>query len=273
LLKELLNNLHSEINKDPQQEPAFAISGVGAVAVIQNDTLQLTGPSSAQYNLRSYSLGSLAEEINNQSGFTATYLQPASFSAVVLLDGTYTDSITIPMFTSFLWQLFKPVALALVDALGAENRALLEMVLNTSDGSWLDAFGELFGVHRQDGEPDQLFAIRIFDFSVAPRINNMAIQKSLMDLGYNATVTDTGPAAFEVTVILPNSPPQGFYYSSSQIDTLVGLLKAAGTTAAVILSGSLTDGIDITDSISATTTEGTWTWDNFVWGQFTWTGG
>jgi hypothetical protein len=273
LLKDLFNNLHPGINKDPQQAPAFVITGNGAIAVIQNDTLQLTGPSSAQYNLRSHTLGSLAEEINSQSGFSASYLQPASFSAVVLLDGTYTESITIPMFTSFLWQIFKPVALALVDALRAENRALLEMVLNTSDGSWLDAFGELFGVYRQDGEPDQLYAIRIFDFSVAPRVNNMAIQKSLLDLGYNATVIDSGPAAFEVNVILPNSPPNGFYYSSTQIDTLVGLLKAAGTTAVVILSGNLQDNVDVTDSISTITTAGTWTWGNFVWGQFTWTGG
>lgn len=273
MIRELFSNLHPEINKDPQQEPALVISGLDAMVIIQNDTLQLTGPSSALYNLRSYTLGSLTEEINNQIGFTATCLQPAWYSAVVLLEGTYTESISIPMFTSFLWQIFKPVALALVDALGAENRALLEMVLNTSDGAWLDAFGELLGVYRQDGEPDQLYAIRIFDFSVAPRVNNMAIQQSLMDLGYDATVIDREPAHFEVNVILPNSPPNGFYYSSTQIDNLVGLLKAAGTTAVVIISGSLNDGIVTADSISAVTTNKTWMWGNFVWGQFTWTGG
>lgn len=270
----MLNNLHPGINKDPQQTPALSITATGGVAVIQNNILQLTGPSSAQYNLRSYTLGSLVMAINAQSGFSATSLQPSSLAAVVLLDGMYLSPISIPMFTSFLWQLLKPVALALVDALGAENQSLLEMILTTSDGAWLDAFGsELFGIPRQNGEPDQLYAVRIFDFALAPRVNNMAIQKSLLDLGYNATVTDSGTAAFNVNITLPNSPPQGFVYSYAQLGNMVGLLQAAGTTANIILSGSLTDGVALADSISSTLRPAAWTWNNFRWDQFTWTGG
>jgi hypothetical protein len=266
----MLNNLHPGINKDSQRTSALSISATNGVAVIQNNVLQLTGPSSAQYNLRSYTLGSLATAINGQSGFTATVSQPSSLAALVLLNGTYTSPITIPMFTSFLWQLLKPVSLALTDALGAENQALLETVLNTSDGKWLDAFGDLFGVYRQNGEPDQLYAVRVFDFSVGPRVNNLAIQKSLMDLGYNATVIDNGANAFDVRVTLPSSPPQGFVYSYAQLGSMVGLLQAAGTIANIILSGSLSDGVALSDSISSTLRPAAWTWDTVIYDQFSW---
>lgn len=273
MFKEILNNLHPAINKDAQMISALTITGTNTVAIIQNDMLQLTGPSSVQYNLRSYTLGSLATAINAQSGFTATVTSSSALSAAVLLDGTYTSGNSIPMFTSFLWQILKPVALAMIDALGAINSALLEEVMNTADGTWLDSFGELFGVYRQNGEPDQLYAIRVFDFSIAPRVNNMAIQKTLQDLGYTTTVVDAGPSSFNVNVTLPTSPPQGFVYSYAQLGNMVGLLQAAGTVANIVLSGSLADGVALADSVSATLRPAAWTWGNFTWGQFTWTGG
>ncbi|KIL42089.1 hypothetical protein SD70_02580 [Gordoniibacillus kamchatkensis] len=272
MLREIFNNLHPAINRDPQETGAIQITAASGKAIIQNDIMQLTGPTtSAQFNLRSYTLETLAQDINALGGFTATTLMPGTLSALVLLDGTYSLPFTIPMFTSFLWQFFKPVALALVDALGAENQALLEMVLTSSDGAWLNEFGEtLFGIYRQDGEPDELYAIRIFDFALAPRINNMAIKKTLQDLGYNANVTDNGPATFDVDVVLPSSPPQGFVYSYSQIGDLVGLLKAAGTTANIILSSGLTDGITLSESLTSTLRPSSWVWESFIWDQFTW---
>ncbi len=273
MIKALLNNLHPAMNKDAQMIPALTITATSGVAFIKDNILQLTGPSSAQYNLRSFTLGSLVTAINSQSGFTATTLQPSFLAAVVLIDGTYLTSTNIPMFTAYLWQLLKPVSLALIDALGAQNQALLEMVLNSSNGKWLDAFGELFNVIRQDGEPDQLYAVRVFDFTVTPRINNFAIQKSLNDLGYVTTISDNGAYSFDVNVVIPSSPPQGFYYTNNQIGSLVGLLKAAGTNANIILNGALTDGIDLADSLTSTLNSGTWTWGSFVWGKFSWMGG
>ncbi|UOF90755.1 hypothetical protein LSG31_00285 [Fodinisporobacter ferrooxydans] len=271
MLRQILNNLHPGINKDPQSVPAISISATNGQAIIQNNVLQLTGPSSAQYNLRSYTLGSLVQAINSQSGFSATLIQVSTLSAAVLIDGIYSLPMNIPMFTSFLWQLLKPVALAMVDAFGAENQALLEMILNTSDGSWLDSFGEFFDITRLDGEPDQLYAIRIFDLSLAPRVNNLAIEQVLLDLGYNATVSDDASLyTFDVNVTLPNSPPQGFVYSLSQLDNIVSLLQAAGTIANIILSGTLTDGISLSDTISVTLNTTPWTWGNFTWGEFTW---
>lgn len=254
MLNRLLNNLHPGINKDPQTVPAITITANGGTAVIQNNILQLTGPSSAQYNLQSYTLGSLVQAINQQSGFSAILTQPPQLAAIVLMSGTYSMPASIPMFTSFLWQLLKPVALALADAVGAENRSILEMVLNTSDGAWLDSFGELFGIYRQDGEPDQLYALRIFDLTVAPRVNNLAIQKSLRELGYDATVTDAEtPYTFNVVVNVPVIGNVGFFYSYPQVVDFVQLLKAAGTIAIVILQYAVSDSAEIVDDISLLT--------------------
>lgn len=267
---EIFNYMHPGLNQDPQATPALKIEAVSGTAIIQNHILQLTGPSSAQYNLKTYTLSSLANAVNAQSGFTATVLSVGSLSALVLLDGSYNLPTTIEMFTSFLWQLLKPVSIALASAFGAENQALLEMVMNTSDGNWLDALGELFGVYRQNNEPDELYAVRIFDFSVGHRVNNMAIQKSLQDLNYDASVDDSGTAAFDVNVVLPDSSPKGFFYTNDQISTLVDILKAAGTTANLILSGQITDTVSVSDVLSVALNNKNWTWDSIVWGEFNW---
>jgi hypothetical protein len=268
MLDRILNNLHPAINKDPQSVNALQITGTGT-AIIKNNTLQLIGANSMQFNLRTYTLGSLASAINGVSGYTATNYQLPTLSACVLLDGTYTLPATIPMFTSFLWQLFKPVALALVDALGAEYASQLEMILNTSDGTWLDSFGELFGVPRETGEPDQLYALRIFDLSVAPRCNNLAIQKALNDLGYGATITDSGPATFNINLTMPTNPPNGFLYSLAQLGDIVNNLRPAGVTGVIAIQQVNADSVKITENI--TTLPGTVGYGSGrKWGQGIW---
>jgi hypothetical protein len=271
MLKNLLDNLHPAINKDAKLTNAISITASNGVAYIKDNILQLTGSSSAQYNLRSYTLGSLVTAINGQTGFSATLSQSTFLSAVVLVDGTYTGNISIPMFTSMLWQLLKPIALTLIDALAAQNQSLLEMILTTADGSWLDAFGELFGVIRQNGELDQLYSIRIFDFSVAPRINNFAIQKTLHDLQYNATITDGVGSTFNVSVILPSNPPSGYIYTTLQLRQLIDLIRPAGVSYGVISQGSMADNPRLTDSVTVSTVMGMYgsmrKWGQGVWGM------
>lgn len=274
MMDRLLSNLHPGINNDPQALSAISVTGNGTI-IIKNEVLQLIGSSaSAQYNLRSYTISSLVSSINSVSGFSATSLvSQGRLSAATLLSGTFTSPCKLQIFSSFLWQVLKPVAIALLDALGAENNALLEMIVNTSDGTWLDSFGELFGVVRLSGEPDQLYAIRIFDLSVGVRNNNYAIQKVLQDLQYTSTVADGGANAFTVSVTLPLLllAPQGFYYTIAQMQSIIDLLRPAGITYTISSQGNLVDTAIIGDSISYTTSNGPAKWGSGrKWGKGIW---
>lgn len=250
MLDRLLSNLPQAINKDAQRIDAIRITGTGTL-IIFNNVMQLIGASSAQFNLRTTTLATLATSISGVSGFSATNLQAPNLSASTLIAGTYNLPATIPIFTSFLWQLLKPVATALLDVIDAENSALLEMIVNASDGSWLDSFGELFGVTREVGEPDQLYASRIFNLSVGSRANNFAIQKALLDLQYIATVTDGAGYTMNVTVQLPTSPPQGFIYTTTQITNVINQLKVEGISVVLTSQGSLTETALAADSYTS----------------------
>lgn len=271
MMNRLLSNLHPAINSDPQKLNAISITGSGTV-IIKDSTMQLIGTNaSAQFDVRSYTLGSLATAISAVSGFSATCLQQSTLSASVLVSGTFSVPSSLTMFTSFLWQILKPVALALASAVDAENSALFEMILNTSDGAWLDSFGEIFGVTRELGEPDQLYAIRIFDLSVASRANNMAIQKALQDLQYNATVVDGSGTSFIVNVVLPSSPPNGYIYTTAQMRVIIDQIRLAGVTYSIQSKGSLVDAVTLTDSItSSKSSAGVKYGTGRKWGQGVW---
>lgn len=271
MLNRLLNNLHPSINKDPQASPAFIVTGSGTI-VIDKDVLQLIGASSAQFSLRSYTLGSLMAAINNVSGFSAQCLVPSSLGASILMSGTYNLPYTIPIFNSFLWQLLKPVALALVDALGAESQALFEMIQNTADGSWLDEFGELFGVVRESGEPDSLYSTRVFNLSVGSRVNNIAIQKTLRDVQYESDVVDSGSAAFTISIQIPTYSPQGFIYSTAQLRDVVDQIRPAGVDYTILSQGTLSDAATISESISSIKSSTAIKYSVRKWGQMVWAG-
>lgn len=270
MLDKLLNNIHPGINKDPQSSPALNITGSGTV-IIDKDIMQISGGSSAQYDLKGYTLGSLMSAINSVSGLSATCYAPTNLSALVLIKGTYAMNTTISMFNSFLWQLMKPVAVELLKALGAEGQAILEMVMTTSEGAWLDSFGELFNVVRESGEPDSMYATRIFNLSVGVRVNNIAIQKVLSDVQYqNTAIQDSGSASFTVNTTIPTDTPQGFVYSTAQIRNIIDQIRPAGVSYQILSQGSVSDSATTSDSLSFITKTTTVKYGVRKWGQSVW---
>lgn len=274
LINRLLNNLHPAINKDPQSSPAITINGIGNV-IIKNDILQILGTNSAQFNLRGYTLGSLTTAINQISGFTATCLAPVNLGASVLIEGTYATPNTINLFNSFLWQILKPVAIALLDALDAERRSMQEMIINSSGGAWIDSFGETFGVYRESGEPDSLYATRVFNLSVGVRVNNLAIQKALQDVSYITDVTDSpnvnnqGPG-FVLHATIPINVADGFVYSNEQIFNVIDQIRPAGVPWAILSQGSASDTITISESVTLTINSNLKYGGSRKWGQLIW---
>jgi hypothetical protein len=268
LINRLLNNLHPAINQDPQSSPALFVNGAGTI-IIKDDVMQIIGAVSTQFSLRGYTFGSLTSAISGL-GYSATASVPLNISAATLLDGTYSLPCTIPMFTSFLWQILKPVAIALVDALGAEGRALQEMILNSSEGRWLDSFGEIFGVTRASGEPDILYASRIFNLSVGVRVNNLAIQKTLRELQYASTVVDSGATHFDVNITIPTDAPEGFIYSTEQMRDILDMIRPAGVSYTILSNGSASDTASVVDSYTTITATTAIKYGTRKWGQMTW---
>lgn len=73
-------------------------------------------------------------------------------------DFEYKAETTNGLFVDFLTKLIK-------DFTGVTAQNLSGMNLRTAIGSWLDAIGELFGVHRNDGEDDESYRQRLINAS------------------------------------------------------------------------------------------------------------
>lgn len=270
MLNRLLDNIHPAINKNPQANPAISVSGSGTI-IIQKDIIQLIGSTaSAQFDLRGYTLGSLTSAINQVTGFSATCLAPSTLGALVLISGTYSTPTTLNLFTSLLWQLMKPVAIALISAFDAKNQVMQEIIMTSSNGSWLDSFGEIFGVLRETEEPDSLYTARIFSLSVGIRVNNIAIKKALHDVQYESDINDNGSASFSVRLTIPTNPPQGFVYSTAQIKDIIDQLRPAGVDYEILSQGTATDSMRLTETISWTKTSGGALYGVRKWGQAIW---
>lgn len=270
----LLNNSHPALNKDPVPQPSlYFMPTSGGVIVIKDGVLQMTRQS--PITLSTYTISSLASHLASLTGFDAQAVVNGNLSALALLDGTYTltanIALTIPIFTSILWQIMRTLSLELEQLLQQDNESDFQITPQTATGIWLNELGSIYNVPREQDEPDSLYAIRLFDFSLASRINNISIERALNDLGYSATVDDVTPGpAFEVNVQLPTYAPNGFVYSTGSLASLVNQLKAAGVQSTINLQGQLSDTIYISDSISTSTSPAAWTWDSFKWGQFSW---
>lgn len=225
--------------------------------------------------LSTYTISSLASYLASLTGFDVQAVVNGSLSALSLLDGTYTlttnTAFTIPIFTSILWQIMRTLSLELEQLLQQDNESDFQITPQTATGIWLNELGSIYNVPREQDEPDSLYAIRLFDFSLASRINNISIERALNDLGYETSVTDTTPGpAFSVDVTLPTYAPSGFVYSTGSLGNLVDQLKAAGVQSTINLQGQLSDTIHISDSISSSTNPATWTvGDSLTIGQFT----
>jgi len=107
-------------------------------------------------------------------------------SAMVLVDGAgdqgQSNGDHVTAFTSLLWVLFSGYA-AELDVIHYQIRqALLQMVLTTADGEWLDLWGELYGVARLQYETDVAYRLRIPAEAFRLRVNALAIEKAILDI-------------------------------------------------------------------------------------------
>lgn len=250
--------------------PGLSVTGTGTL-VIEGDTLYATSGSNAvSIDLHGSSVESIVNHLPD--GMSGQVLQNGISELLQFPEGQSIANVpvilTIPQ--NPIWFIVGMMARMLESRKRSRESQVAQLNLKSSTGRILDWWGASVGVERYEGEPDILYAQRISEFKFHPNVNNVAIEKVLATLGYSTSVTDTGPNQFSVQVELPTSPPQGFAYSTAQIQDAVNLLKAAGTIATIVLQGKLEDLMNISDNLSAVTNSSVWTWGNMVWGQFSW---
>lgn len=270
MIERLFRNLAPALNQDPLKVNAIQVNSTSIIKIsIYDGIMQVEGLAS--YELSSYTIFSLASSLNTLDGLQADVVGYGELSALCLVDGFYSVSGNLPVFTSPLWQFGIPLSFELERAEKQTNNALFQANPRTASGVWLDSLGDQYGVSRLQNEPDSLYATRMFDFSLASRINNISIERTLNDLGYKATVTDTTPGpAFTVNVKLPTYSPNGFVYTTGSLSTLVDQLKASGIQSSVILQGDIKDTVHVFDSLTHTLQSSSWTvGDSLTIGQFT----
>jgi len=221
-------------------------------------------------DLHGASVASLVNQLPN--GMTGTLLQNGIAELLQFPDGqsVVCVPVVLPIPQNPIWFVVGMMARMLESRKRSREAQVAQLNLSAATARILDWWGASLDVERYESEPDILYAQRISQFTFHPNVNNIAMEKVLTALGYGSSVVDTAPNEFSVQIELPASPPQGFAYSIVQIQDAIGLLKAAGTIATILLNGKLEDAVDVSDSLSSSTNSASWTWGDIVWGQFSW---
>jgi hypothetical protein len=202
LAEKLLAYIHSAFDKSPDPFVAFRMQHTSAKFrhVISDFTLNGYDDDVLLFSvdLNDHTLFSLAEYLGAQTGCSIVYAAPKSElgrSATVLLDANLAQSDSngdcFYAFTSLLWSYLDCVGESLRQAKAAVVAMLDQMSIPTADNEWLDEWGGYFGVSREFGEVDAVYANRIIVEVMRPRGNNKAIEQALLDrFGKASTVTD-----------------------------------------------------------------------------------
>lgn len=266
----LFTHLPAGMDRDPQSIPSLQITGSGSVLILDDHLYASTATENVTIDLHGITVSSVVSQL--PSGMSGTVLQSGMAEMLALPD--HVESIATPVTLTIpqnpLWFLVGMMARMLESRRRNMVNQVAQLNLQAATSKILDWWGAALGVERYQSEPDLLYAQRIQAIKFQPNVNGMALQTLFSKLGYQTQVTDTSPGEFSVTVNLPNAPPNGFYYSTTQVSDALGMVKAAGVIANVILQGILIDTVSVTDSVSVTVNPQAWTWGSFTWGQFTW---
>lgn len=104
-------------------------------------------------------------------------------SAYTLVDGVGVASQPVLAYTSLLWVFLKAFSFVLDEAKVEVFNALLQMDLNTSEGEWLDLWGELFNVSRQQElQSDANYRTKIKNDVFRKRLNKYSMEAAILDI-------------------------------------------------------------------------------------------
>jgi hypothetical protein len=188
-LQKLLKYPHAAVfDKDPDARLALRLRhSAGATWSIGDEVLSATAAGVTHtYALDQLTVQGLASRLVTD-GFQVADVNAdfASLSALVLVEGAGDQGLSngdhVQGFTSLLWALYGGYARQALDMRSAVREALLQMVMPTASGEWLDLWGTLYNVPRKNGEHDADLIERIPREAFRIRVNGIAIEQAIKD--------------------------------------------------------------------------------------------
>lgn len=189
-LQRLLKHPHAAVfDKDPLAELVLRVSHAGGSSwVVAAGVLTVVaGGEEFTYQLAGYTVSTLANAMQ-ADGLSVTRVnsQYGHLSALALVEGASDQWLSngdhLRVFTSLLWALLQGYSREVDAAQEQIRQALLQMVIATAEGEWLDLWGTLYGVPRMTGESDAALRLRIPREAFRLRSNPRAIEAAIKEL-------------------------------------------------------------------------------------------
>lgn len=210
LVGKLLNYVHEAFRKDADVFTALRVRHTSDAFSwhISDRVLSLrdganpiydsnTGFPVPDINLSGLSILDLSVHLGSIGGVTVAYVdtERQGLSACSLIDGdgyqNRSNGDIISGYQSSLWMYLDALSTELAEAKKRITDMLDQMSIATADDEWLDEWGGYFGIPRDPGEIDAVYANRIIIEVIKPRGNNKAIEAALYrKYGQIASVTD-----------------------------------------------------------------------------------
>lgn len=211
LTDKLIDYLHGAFDRDADRRIALRIRYDGAmtwkIAGRTLSTLTAGGSGSdLSFPLAGLTVAELANLVAQQPGYSVVFVDAdlAGRSAASLLDGesdqaaSNGDALYAPESTAY--HILDALSVELEAAKAAIRPMLEQLSIRTAGADWLDEIGGYYGVPREAGEGDEMYARRIVADTLRPKGNNVAIEEAIAALlgGYEASVIDA-PMAEVIT--------------------------------------------------------------------------
>ena len=189
-LQRLLKYPHAAVfDKDPLAELAIRVRhDDGCTWSVAAGVLEVTaGAAEHVYQLTDFTVAQLSDRLE-LDGFQVVRVNSGygHLSALALVEGAndqwQSNGDHLRVFTSLMWALFQGYSREIDAAQEQVRQALLQMVITTAEGEWLDLWGTLYGVPRIAGESDADLRLRIPREAFRLRVNPRAIELAIKEL-------------------------------------------------------------------------------------------
>ena len=214
-LQRLLKHPHAAVfDKDPLAELVLRVSHAGGSSwVVAAGVLTVVaGGEEFTYQLTGYTVNTLADAMQ-ADGLSVARVNSryGHLSALALVEGNSGQWLSngdhLRVFTSLLWALLQGYSREVDAAQEQIRQALLQMVIATAEGEWLDLWGTLYGVPRMTGESDAALRIRIPREAFRLRSNPRAIEAAIKELtGKDVTILEPWMDVFALDGSLLDGP-------------------------------------------------------------------
>jgi hypothetical protein len=188
MLDRLLGSTYSAFDKNPNAQIALRIKHPDrATWRVADRVLTLGTEAGAELvtiELRDRTMIELAGLIE-EAGCQIVYLNldMAQRAADSLLAGSARQSDAngdaLRAYDSLLWSVLDAFAVVLEDAQEDVVTALRQLYLGTATDELLDVWGDYFGLVRNEGEPDEVYRLRIIAETLRPRVSKLAIEDAI----------------------------------------------------------------------------------------------